>query len=198
MINDNAPVGATPLDPDEQEGCKHKHITTREQLDELEQVNIQQGLQWLQRYRQKDVLTDAFMRKLHIRLFGEVWSWAGTYRKTEKNIGIDPREIAVQLRMLLEDAQFWAANATYPPLEAAARFHHRLVSIHPFPNGNGRHARIATDVYLNKMFDHRPIEWAHGFDLQANNQRRIDYLAALRAADKGKYDLLFRFVGISG
>lgn len=195
MINDDAPEGATPLDPDEREGLKHKHITTRAELDELEQANIQTGLQWVSRSRQRDILSDDFLRTLHKRLFGEVWDWAGTYRQTEKNIGINPLHIGVELRTLVDDARYWAEHETYPPLEAAARFHHRMVHIHPFPNGNGRHARIAADLYLERHFGHDGIEWIHGFDLQADNERRSAYIAALRAADGGDYEPLLDFVG---
>lgn len=189
------PDGATPLDPDEIQGLNFGHVSTRGELDELEQANITQGLQWLGRRRGGDILTDDFVRRLHKRLFGEVWGWAGTYRLREKNIGIDPFQISVQLRVLLDDARYWAKNGTYAPLEAAARFHHRMVQIHPFPNGNGRHARIAADVLLNDYYDHHPIEWASGFDLQADSKRRVDYIAALRAADAADHDLLLMFVG---
>ena len=189
------PEGATPLDPDELEGLKFDHITTRSELDELEQANITQGLRWLSRQRGGDILDDEFVRKLHTRLFGDVWEWAGTYRLREKNIGIDPMHISVQLRQLLGDAQYWAEHSTFSPLESAARFHHRMVQIHPFPNGNGRHARIAADIYLDEYFDSPPIIWASGFDLQADSKRRTDYIAALRAADKGAFDLLLKFVG---
>ena len=160
------PEGATPLDPDEMEGLKFRHITTRDELNELEQANIEQGLLWLSRQRGGDVLTDQFICGLHKRLFGDVWSWAGIFRKTEKNIGIDPLHISVQLRILVDNARYWARHDVYPALEAAARFHHRLTNIHPFPNGNGRHARIAADEFLEQYYDHPPVIWAHGFDLQ--------------------------------
>ncbi len=189
------PDGATALDPDELEGLKHPHITTRGERDELEQANISDGLQWLSRRRGGDILDDGFIRTLHERLFGAVWEWAGTYRLREKNIGIDPAHIAVQLRQLLGDARYWADHNTYAPLEAAARFHHQMVKIHPFPNGNGRHARIAADLYLQDYYDHPQIAWASGFDLQADNARRDAYIAALRAADAGDYAPLFAFVG---
>ena len=195
MINDDAPEGATLLDPDERDGLKHKHIITRGELDELEQANILTGLQWVSRSRRRDILSDEFLRTLHNRLFGEVWDWAGTYRQTEKNIGSDPFHIGVELHKLVDDARYWAEHDTFPPLEAAARFHHRMVQIHPFPNGNGRHARIAADLYLERHFGHTPIEWAHGFDLQADNERRRAYIAALREADGGDYKLLLEFVG---
>lgn len=188
------PEGVTLLDPDEIEGLKFQHITTRGELDELEQANITQGLRWLARQRGGDILTDDFMRKLHMRLFGDVWRWAGTYRAREKTIGIDPFQITVQLRALLDEARYWADNGTYAPLKAAALFHHRMVQIHPFPNGNGRHARIASDLYLEKYYSHAPIEWASGIDLQADNDRRTAYIAALRAADAGDFDPLLEFV----
>jgi Fic-DOC domain mobile mystery protein B len=190
------PDGATPIDPDERAGLKFRHITTRGELDELEQANIEQGLAWVARRRGGDIFNDGFIRKLHDRLFGDVWKWAGDYRLTEKNIGVDPFQISVQLRMLLDNARHWAEHGIYPPLEAAARFHHRMVQIHPFPNGNGRHARIAADIMLEEIYGLSPIEWASGFDLQADNERRKDYIAVLRAADAGDFNLLLAFVGV--
>jgi Fic-DOC domain mobile mystery protein B len=192
----NEPEGATPVDPDEMDGLKFRHITTRDQLNELEQANVESGLLWLGRRRKTDILTDQFTLELHRRLFGDVWTWAGQFRKTEKSIGIDPLQISVQLRMLLDDARYWADNDTYAPLEAGARFHHRLVKIHPFPNGNGRHARIAADTYITDRFGHAPIDWAAGHDLQRNNERRNTYLKALRAADAGDYGPLLAFAGV--
>ncbi len=189
------PDGATPLDTHERQGLRYDHITTRGELDELEQANIEQGLVWAARQRRVNIFDDAFIRRLHKRLFGNVWTWAGRYRLTEKNIGIDPRQISVQLRILLDDARYWAENAVYPPLEAAARYHHRLVQIHPFPNGNGRHARIATDIMLERVYRHPLIEWTCGFDLQTADARRLAYIAALRAADGGDLDPLLAFVG---
>ncbi|TCO70988.1 mobile mystery protein B [Chromatocurvus halotolerans] len=189
------PEGATPLDPDEKQGLKFGHITTRAELDELEQANIEQGLAWVSRRRGGSIFDDAFIRTLHKKLFGDVWTWAGEYRLTEKNIGIDPFQISVQLRVLLGDARYQAEHSVFPPLEAAARFHHRMVQIHPFPNGNGRHARIAADILLEEVYRHPPVEWASGFDLQADNDRRNDYIAALRAADSGDFSLLLAFVG---
>lgn len=189
------PEGATPLDPDEMEGLKFKHVTTRGELDHLEQGNIQTGLQWLGRSRDKDILDELFVRELHKRLFGEVWTWAGTFRKTGKNIGVDPEQIAVKLRMLLDDARYWIDNRIYPPEEIAVRFHHQLVYIHAFPNGNGRHARIIADALLTKTLDKKPIDWAGGHDLQTMGTRRKEYIAALRAADRGDYELLFAFAG---
>lgn len=189
------PDGATPLDPDEAQGLKLRHVTTRGELDELEQANIEQGLVWVSRRRRLDVFDDAFIRTLHRRLFGEVWAWAGAYRRTEKNIGVDPFSIGTALRSMLLDARSWSEHDVYAPLEAAARFHHRMVQIHPFVNGNGRHARIAADVLLDTVYRHPPVGWASGFDLQADSERRVGYIAALRAADRGDLEPLLRFVG---
>lgn len=123
---------------------------------------------------------------------------AGTYRLREKNFGIDPFQIAMQMRIHLDDARFWVKHGTYDPPEAGARFHHRMVQIHPFPNGNGRHARIATDTFLQDYFDNAPIEWASGFDLDADNARRAAHIAALRAADAGNFGPIQKFVRSSG
>jgi Fic-DOC domain mobile mystery protein B len=188
------PDGATPLDPNELGGLKHKHVTTRGELDELEQANIESGLRWLTRQR-SDVLTDNFAITLHKQLFGGVWDWAGSFRKTGKNIGVDPVQIVVELRQLMDDAKYWVEHKTYPPGEAAARLHHRLTYIHPFPNGNGRHARIMADAALDRVYKAKPIDWAGGHDLQKMNDRRDAYIAALKAADRGDIGPLMAFIG---
>ena len=187
------PNGATPLDPDEILGLKYKHVTTRTELDHLEQSNIESGLQWLRNARKVDVLNEGFLRTLHKKLFGEVWNWSGQFRTTEKNIGVDPRQIGVQLRILLDDVRYWIDNKTYPTKEIALRFHHRLVQIHLFPNGNGRHARIAADILLRHLLKADPIDWAAGADLQSMNLRRTEYIDALRAADAHDYEKLLQF-----
>ena len=159
----------------------------------MEQVNIESGLAWLNRRRKTDILTEQFMRTLS-QMFGDVWKWAGQFRETEKNIGIDPVQIAVQLKMLLYDARYWADNDTFAPLEASAPSL-SASPIHPFANGNGRHARIAANTYIADRFEHAPIDWTAGHDLQHTNCRRNAYIAALRAADAGNYEPLLAFVG---
>lgn len=186
--------GATPLDPDELMGLKYKHITTRGELDHLEQANIESGLVWLKRQKNVDLLTERFIRELHKKLFGKVWKWAGTFRMTEKNIGIDPLKISIELRNLLDDARFWIEHKTFSPIEIAVRLHHKLVFIHLFPNGNGRHARIMADALLVKGFGLKEIDWAQGIKLQSINLRRKLYIEALRQADKGDYAALLKFV----
>lgn len=176
------PDGATPLDPDELEGLRFKHISTRGELNQLEQANISEGLQWLAKQKSPDVLSEGFVLLLHKQLFGSVWKWAGTFRRTEKNIGVDPLQISIQLRQLLDDAKYWIEYETYPAQELAVRFHHKLVFIHPFANGNGRHARIMADALLTKLLAEPAIDWAGGYSLDAMNKRRTDYITALRAA----------------
>ena len=141
------------------------------------------------------MLSEAFVLELHKRLFGSVWKWAGTFRRTEKNIGVDPIQVAIQLRQLLDDARYWVEHGTYSPKELAARFHHKLVFIHPFPNGNGRHARIMADAVLTKLLNEPAIDWAGGYRLEAMNERRDQYIAALRAADGHDMSALLEFVG---
>ena len=183
------PEGATPLDPDEMLGIKFPHITTRGELDQMEHVNIQQGLQWLHRAQHRDILTGQFVRQLHTKLFANVWGWAGTFRQTEKNIGIDPVQIPHQLKLLLDDAQYWIENNTYPPYELALRLHHRMVKIHPFPNGNGRHARIMADAVLTQILGQQRINWKAS-SLDKDSDIRGNYISALRQADQGHYEPL--------
>jgi len=172
MITNENVEGATPLDPDELAGLKFKHITTRGQLDELEQANIVTGLLWLKKNSARDdVLTINFAMDLHKALFKDVWGWAGTFRLTEKNIGIDPLQVSVALRNLLDDLSAWIEFNTYPPFEAVLRFHHQLVKIHPFPNGNGRFSRIYADIITEKYFTIPPIQWG-GQNLDKMTQTR--------------------------
>lgn len=192
MITNENVEGATPLDPDELAGLKFKHITTRGQLDELEQANIVTGLLWLKKNSARDdVLTINFAMDLHKILFKDVWRWAGTFRLTEKNIGIDPRQVSVALRNLLDDLEAWIEFSTYSPLESILRFHHQLVKIHPFPNGNGRFSRIYADIIAEKYFNIKPVQWG-GRDLDKMTQTRSDYINSLRAADGGDLSLLLK------
>tara|TARA_R110000764_G_scaffold8170_1_gene27988 strand:- start:21857 stop:22444 length:588 start_codon:yes stop_codon:yes gene_type:complete len=187
--------GATPLDPDELAGLKFKHVSTRSQLDELEQANIVKGLLWLKKNTARDdVLTTHFAMDLHKALFKDVWTWAGTYRLIEKNIGIDPFTISVALKNLLDNLSAWIEFTTYPATEAVLRFHHQLVKIHPFPNGNGRFSRIYADIIAEKYFGIPTINWG-GENLDHMTKTRTDYINALRAADAGDLSALFKLYG---
>lgn len=180
--------GATPLDPNEIDGLIPSYISTQGQLNAAEQVNIAEARVWAMGKNHDDVLSDSFIRDLHKRMFKDVWRWAGIYRKTEKNIGVDPRQVAIQVRDLCSDAAYWIQNQTYFWDEIGARFHHRLVLIHPFPNGNGRHARLATDVLMNV---HRQPMFTWGGNAEEARNR---YLVALKAADRNQFTELLKFV----
>lgn len=183
--------GATPLDADELACLIPKHITTQGELNEWEQLNILQGETWAWRQR-KDILDDAFVRLLHTQMFGETWSWAGSFRKSDKNIGVEWQHVGVKLRDLLADIRFQIDHSTYPPDEIAARFHHRMVAIHPFPNGNGRHARMMADLLIQKLGQPR-FTWGSRSLAEATATRTC-YIDALRAADSGDIQPLLAFV----
>lgn len=174
------PPGATPLDADELASLIPGHITTQGELNEWEQLNIVQGERWARKQR-KEILNEGFLRQLHKQMFGETWKWAGEFRKSDKNIGIDWLHIGVELKKLLDDAHYQVEHSTFPADEIAVRFHHRLVAIHPFPNGNGRHARMMADLLVERLGRPR-FSWGSKSLVDANNTRK-DYIAALQAAD---------------
>ena len=182
---------ATPLTLEEREGLVPSYITLRRELNEAEQANILEAEEWAFA-RKRDMLSEQFLKTLHKRMFGRVWRWAGEFRLTERNLGVAPHRIAIDLRKLLDDCRFWIENGTYPADEIAARFHHRLVWIHPFPNGNGRHARLATDLLLAGLGQPR-FSWGRVNLVDASETRRA-YVAALRAADGHDIGPLLEFV----
>ncbi|MFZ5697952.1 MAG: mobile mystery protein B [Pseudomonadota bacterium] len=183
--------GATSPDPDEAAGLIPGHIVTQGALNEWEQTNILEGAQWVLRQNKRELPDEAFVRELHRRMFGKTWKWAGSFRQTDKNIGVDWRQISVQLRNLLDDVGAQIAGQTYPADELALRFHHRLLWIHPFANGNGRHARLMTD-WLIRRLGQPAFTWGGASLMTAGNTRQA-YLEALRAADGRDYRLLLKF-----
>ena len=185
--------GATPLDYDEIKGLLPTHITTRGELDFLEMENINQAIIWSGNLKNKDILNVEFICKLHKKMFSNVWKWAGKFRKSNKNIGIPFIHIAVELQTLCDDAKAWIEFNTYPPDEFATRFHHRLVYIHPFANGNGRQARLMADLILEKIFVVKAFTWGGG-SLANQNIIRKKYIQALKLADERNYSLLLEFV----
>ena len=187
------PPGATALDPDEAAGLIPSHITTHGQLNEWELVNIVEGERWAFSRRQKNPLSIEFVRRLHKRMFGDTWRWAGTFRSTEKTIGIDPARIQPALLDLFKDVVTQLEHKSLSLDETAARFSHRLVSIHPFANGNGRLSRTMTDLLLVQQGAER-FSWGAGKNLIAESDTRQAYLDALRAADARDYAPLLAFV----
>ncbi len=187
------PDGATPLDPDEIEGLIPTHIVNREQLNAQEQENILDAQLWLASARMGKINTETNLRKLHKNMFGKAWKWAGTFRTTGKNIGVEAYQIGIELKNLCDDVDIWIEHESYPTDELAARFHHRLVKIHAFPNGNGRHARLATDVLLTKQLGNKAFTWGSA-SIEKEGEIRKKYIEALRRADKEDYQALFDFV----
>lgn len=186
------PPGATPLDPDDAAGLIPSHIATQGQLNEWEFQNVAEGRAWALSRKRKELLTADFARELHRRMFGKTWKWAGNFRKKETNPGIDPKNISVELKKLFDDVAYQIEQKSMPLDEIGARFHHRLTQIHPFPNGNGRHARLMTDILL-KLNGTEPFDWGKS-DLVAAGEVRDRYIAALRAADSRDHSLLQEFV----
>lgn len=187
------PEGATPIDPDEAGGLLLTHITTRGELDRWEQDNIVEALTWLDRTVPTVILNEQFVKELHRRMFANVWKWAGHFRRTDRNIGCPWHQISMVLSNLCDDAVLWIELQEYPPDEIAIRFHHRLVLIHPFPNGNGRHARLMTDLLLEHILNCSRFTWGSE-DLSRGGDTRQRYIAALHAADKYNYEPLRKFV----
>lgn len=184
-----ARAGQTPLDADEIGGLRMGWVKTREALDGVEHENIQAGIDWARRSR-RPLLSDTFLRELHRRMFADVWEWAGRYRTSEKNIGVAPHRIAECVRNLVEDTRVWMSEHVYEPDERIARFHHRLVWIHPFANGNGRFSRAAADLLMRRLGG-TMFTWGIGL---SEGEARTRYIDALRAADRGEFGLLLRFV----
>lgn len=183
--------GGTEITEEEREGLIPSYITLRSELNESEQANILEAGEWAFA-RKRDLLEEKFLNNLHKRMYGNVWRWAGRYRTSGKNIGIDAYRIPTELRQLLDDCRYWIENGTYEPDENAVRFHHRMVSIHCYPNGNGRHARLAADLLLKSMGQER-FSWG-GKKLVDVGETRERYIAALQAADEHNIGPLLEFV----
>lgn len=184
------PAGATPLTPEEMRGLRLSWVASRHDLDEAEEANVLRGLAWSRRAR-GDLLSEDFIIRLHRQMFGDVWRWAGTIRQRETNIGHLPIQIRPALRELLETARWWREERPLPADEIAVRLHHRLVQIHPFPNGNGRHTRLMADLLLEELGG-KPFTWGRR-NLVAASSTRAAYIAALRAADALDIEPLLNF-----
>ncbi len=186
--------GQTPLEEEEKEELKIKTISTRGELDEFEQANIEEAIEWSLKKRNshEKILTVKFIKDVHIRMFSEVWGWAGTFRRTNKNIGVDKYLIEQELRVLLDDCKFWIENKTYPVDEIAIRFKHRLVKIHPFPNGNGRHSRLCADILASHALNQSVFTWS-GNNITDKGETRTKYLEAIYQADQENIKPLIKF-----
>jgi Fic-DOC domain mobile mystery protein B len=184
------PEHATPLTPEEREGLISSHVTMHTELNELEQQNILEADTWALS-RKRDAVGEPFGRNLHRRMFRNVWTWAGTYRTSDKNLGVEWQLILPRLYEAMEQTHYWTENKIFPPDEIVVRFHHTLVFIHPFPNGNGRWSRLMADILIVK-FGGKRFTWGGGA-LRAADQTRNTYIAALKAADKQNFAPLLAF-----
>jgi Fic-DOC domain mobile mystery protein B len=184
--------GNTPLSPEELAELI-PNLATKEELNEWERENILLAREWAtsDRTAPLEMVSDQYIRKLHQKMFGETWKWAGLYRLTEKNLGVAVHEIRERLMALFGDVRYWIENKTYPPDEIAVRFHHSMVFIHPFPNGNGRHARLIADVLVVKL-GNPSFTWGSA-NLFEEGAARTRYLEAIRAADNGDIQPLLQF-----
>ena len=190
-MNFSYPEGATPINADEASGLIPDHIKLQRELNEWEEQNILQGLEWATARRRKDLLSEKFIRELHRHMFDQTWKWAGQFRKSDKNIGAPWSTIPEGIRNLCDDAKYWIEKQTYPITEIAIRFHHRLVSIHPFPNGNGRHSRLMADLIRADLGEGR-FTWGSA-NLTRPGTERHRYIDALKAADAGNIKPLVDF-----
>jgi Fic-DOC domain mobile mystery protein B len=188
------PDDATPLDPDERGGLLQSWITHRRDLNEAEEQNIAEGAVWARSTLARkglDFLSEDFVKSLHKRMFGEVWNWAGAYRHTGKRVGVDANQLPIVVPMLLDDVRHWVQQETYPPDEIAIRLHHRLAAIHPFPNGNGRHARLMADLLIERLGG-QAFSWGSS-NLVDVSELRAKYIAAMKAADRHDLGPLLAF-----
>lgn len=181
---------ATPLGEEDKRGLKLAYVSNRGQLNAAEQENIARGQEWALS-RRRNLLSESGIKNLHRQMFGDVWRWAGRFRTTKTNLGINHWEIPVELRKLLDDARKWIDAKAYPPDEAAVRLHHRLTQIHPFPNGNGRHARMMADLLIMQL-DGQRFSWGRA-NLRDASKVRARYIAALHAADEHDIGPLLAF-----
>ncbi len=186
--------GQTPMDDDEKQGLRIPTITVRSELDEFEQQNIENAIQWTmsRSFTASEILTEDFVCRLHERMYADVWKWAGEFRRSNKNIGVDKFQIGIELRNLLDDCRWWIEHGTFTADEIAVRFSHRLVFIHCFPNGNGRHSRLIADVLVEKVLGRPVFTWG-SVTLTHKGTARSAYLDALRAADMGNVAPLIVF-----
>jgi len=186
--------GQTPINDEEKNGLKIQTISIQSELDELEQLNIEKAIEWTihSKFSMTKILSESFIKELHFKMFSEVWSWAGQFRQSEKNIGVHWIKIQTELRTLLDDTKYWVENKTYPPDELAIRFKHRLVNIHCFPNGNGRHSRIMADIIISFIMEKEIFPW-HQSNMVKAGEVRHKYITALKEADKGHIDSLIAF-----
>ncbi|MFI5148108.1 MAG: mobile mystery protein B [Bacteroidia bacterium] len=186
--------GQTPLSEEEKDGLLIGSIATRGELDEFEQLNIEKAIEWTltRKFGKGRVVSEEFVLDLHRKMFEDVWSWAGSFRKSDKNLGVMWMFIGMELKKLLDDCSFWIENMAFSEDEIAIQFSHRIVAIHCFPNGNGRHSRLIADVIISHLFGNPVFTWNRN-SLVKKGEARTSYLTAIKQADKGNIQPLISF-----
>lgn len=186
--------GQTPLDEDEKNGLRIKSIATCSDLDEFEQLNIEEALAWTlgKKWTADYILSETFIKELHKRMFKNVWAWAGDFRRSDKNIGVAWHQVGISIKQLIDDSRYWLEHGVFVAEEFAIRFKHRIVQVHCFSNGNGRHSRLMADVIVSQLFGKPAFTWGSA-DLSNGNDTRTDYLRALKQADNGNITPLISF-----
>lgn len=186
--------GQTPIDEDEKEGLLITTITTRGELDEFEQLGVEKTIEWTMKRKLslQQILTEDFVKELHKRMFEDIWKWAGQFRASNKNLGVDKNQIRTEVKKLLDDCQYWIDHKVFAGDEIAVRFSHRMVTIHPFSNGNGRHCRLIADILVSHGLGRPHFSWG-SINLTAQGAARLAYLKALREADENNYRSLIEF-----
>jgi Fic-DOC domain mobile mystery protein B len=187
--------GQTPISEEEIEELLIKTISTKAQLDEFEQMNIEIAVEWTmkQKFNIDRVLSIEFIKEVHKRMFNKVWGWAGNFRRSNKNIGVDKHFIYSELKKLIDDVNFWIDNKIYTDDEIAVRYKHRLVKIHPFPNGNGRHSRLCADILISHIFYQKIFSWGSNNNRSKQVDIRKQYIDAILSADEGDINPLLKF-----
>tara|TARA_R110001632_G_scaffold51236_4_gene127438 strand:- start:712 stop:1308 length:597 start_codon:yes stop_codon:yes gene_type:complete len=186
--------GQTPINDEEKDGLIIKAISLQSELDEFEQLNIEKAVEWTiqANLKQDRILTEKFIKTLHKKMYGDVWKWAGDFRKSEKNIGVPWPLIGAEIKRLLDDAAYWILNKTYSPDEIAIRFKHRIVKIHCFPNGNGRHSRMMGDIIITSIFGKELFSWGKS-NMTQPDETREKYIRTLKEGDQGNLESLITF-----
>lgn len=187
-------AGQTQIDLDEKKDLMIQTISSKKELDEFEQMNIEKAIEWTykMKWNKEQVFTEHFIKLVHKKMFSDVWKWAGDFRKTNKNIGVDKFQISMKLKNLIDDCKYWIDNSIYDAEEICIRFKHKLVFIHLFPNGNGRHSRLMADILIDKVFQKQIFTWGSN-EINVEGDIRSLYLSGLREADKGNYKPLIQF-----
>ncbi len=194
MMQENAPHGSTPIDPDEARELLLIYVNDREDLNRWEYQNIKEALIWLEKTKPINILNQNFLRDLHVKMFGQVWKNAGHFRNRDMNIGVEWWDITTGLRNMFEDVKLWIENETFSSDEIGVRFHQRIVFIHPFTNGNGRLSRLITDLLIENVLNKKRFSWGGGVDLIHKSKMRKVYIRALKDADSFNFEPLINFV----